>query len=184
MFFIYGGLGLVGLKISKKLKFADIWDEDVSNSKRFLQPLYIGLGLGIFFILLDLIISNFHSLGPLPHLPFLLSLVASITAAISEEVITRLFFISFWVWLIAYVLMKKRYLNSVFWIVSILSAIIFTIMHIPSIFTVYGLNTINKIPTILLIELFILKGSLSLFAAYNFRKYGFLTAVGIYFWQI
>jgi hypothetical protein len=44
------------------------------------------------------------------------------------------------------------------------------------------LNTVNDIPSALLAEIFLLNGGLSLFAAYYFRKYGFLAAVGIHFW--
>jgi hypothetical protein len=182
MVFIYGGLGWLGVTLSEKIGFAHIWDESISIQNRFIQPFTIGVGLGISFILMDLIFSKYHSLGALPHPPFPLSLVASMTAAIGEEIITRLFFISFWVWLISDLLLKKRKQNMVFWIVSIFSAILFTIMHIPSIFVVYGLQSINEIPPILLMELFLMNGSLALLAAYHFREYGFLAAVGIHFW--
>lgn len=182
MVFIYGGLGWLGVKLSEKIGFADIWDETISIQKRFIQPFTIGVELGIFFILMDIIFSKFHSLGALPHPPFPLSLVASMTAAIGEEIITRLFFISFWVWLISHLLLKKRKQNMVFWVVSIFSAILFTIMHIPSIFVVYGLTSIGEIPPMLLMELFLMNGSLALFAAYHLREYGLLAAVGIHFW--
>ncbi len=65
---------------------------------------------------------------------------------------------------------------------SIFSAILFTVMHIPSIFAVYNIESVKDMPQILLVELFLLNGTLSLFAAYNFKKYGILTAIGIHFW--
>ncbi len=46
----------------------------------------------------------------------------------------------------------------------------------------FGLKTVSKIPLALMSEIIILNGVLSLFAAYYFRKYGFLAAVGIHFW--
>lgn len=53
MLILYGGLGFLGLKLSSKLGFVDIWDLEVSNKQRFLIPALVGGGIGIFFILAD-----------------------------------------------------------------------------------------------------------------------------------
>jgi hypothetical protein len=36
MLILYGGLGFLGLKLSQKLGFADLWDTKISNKQRFL----------------------------------------------------------------------------------------------------------------------------------------------------
>jgi len=182
MLFLYGGLGYLGLKLSKKIAFADLWDSKVSNKERFLIPALTGIFLGIIFIVLDLILSQFHTLGSIPHPPFPTSIIASATAAIGEEIIYRLFFISFWVWLISHLILKSRWKNIIFWLITFCSAILFASAHFPSIIALYGLNTISEIPFALIIELIILNGLLSIFTAYFFRKYGFLAAVGVHFW--
>lgn len=182
MLVLYGGLGFLGLKLSAKLGFADIWDLKVNNKQRFLLPALVGIAIGVFFIFADAILSQFHTLGPLPHPPFPASLVASAVAGIGEEVIFRLFFIPFWVWLISHVLLKKRWQNQIFWLVAIFSALAFAFGHIPSVMILLGLNSINEIPLALMSEILFLNEVLSLFAAYYFRKYGFLAAVGIHFW--
>ena len=182
MLVLYGGLGFVGLKLSQKLGFAEIWDPKVSNKQRFLIPGIVGIVIGIFLILTDTILSQFHTLGPLPHPPFPTSLVASATAGIGEEVIFRLFFIPFWVWLISYVILKKRWQTQVFWIVAIFSALVFAFGHIPSVMLLFGLKTFGEMPPILIFEIFLLNGVISLFTAYYFKKYGFLAAVSIHFW--
>jgi len=182
MLILYGGLGFIGLKLSKKLGFADIWDSSVSDKERFLNPALIGICIGVFFIIADTIFSQFHGLGPLPHPPFPTSLVASAVAGIGEEIIFRLFFISLWVWLISYVILKKRWQNQIFWIVAIFSALAFAFGHIPSVMLLFGLKNINQIPPALMSEIILLNGVLSLSAAYYFRKFGFLAAVGIHFW--
>lgn len=182
MLILYGGLGFLGLKLSSKLGFVDIWDLEVSNKQRFLIPALVGGGIGIFFILADVIFSKFHTLGPIPHPPFPASLVASVTAGIGEEVIFRLFFISFWVWLISYVILKKRWQNQVFWVVSIFSALAFALGHFPSVMILFGFDTIQEIPFALISEIIFLNGVVSLLAVYYFRKFGFLAAVGIHFW--
>lgn len=179
---LYGGLGLVGLKLSRRLGFAEIWDPKVSNSQRFLIPALIGTGIGVFFVLADVVLSRFHALGRLPHPPFPTSLVASAVAGIGEEVIFRLFFISFWVWLVSYVILKGRWQSQIFWIVAVFSALAFALGHVPSVVLLLGLKTVNQIPPALMGEMLLLNGVLSLFAAYYFRKFGFLAAVGIHFW--
>lgn len=182
MLILYGGLGFIGLKLSQKIGFTDIWDSKISNKQRFLIPALVGGGIGIFFILADVIFSKFHTLGPIPHTPFPSSFVASATAGIGEEVIFRLFFISFWVWFISYIILKKRWQNQVFWIVTLFSALAFALGHFPSVMILFGLNTIQEIPFALISEIILLNGVISFFAAYYFRKYGFLAAVGIHFW--
>lgn len=179
---VYGGLGFLGLKLAKKLGWPDIWDEKISNKQRLVKPGLVGAGVGIILIISDLIFSKFNGLGRFPHPPFPTSIIASLSAGIGEEVIFRLFFICFWVWLISQIILKNKKQNLVFWIVSIASALAFAAGHLPSIQMLLGLPSINQIPAILMIEVFLLNGLLSILAAYNFRKYGFLAAVSIHFW--
>ncbi|NLW45139.1 MAG: CPBP family intramembrane metalloprotease [Syntrophomonadaceae bacterium] len=182
MLVLYGGLGYIGLRLAQKVGFAEVWDAEVSNRQRFLIPASIGVGLGIFFVLADAVFSRLHSLGPLPHPPFPTSLVASAVAGIGEEIVFRLFFISFFTWLVSHVILKKKWEVEVFWAVAVFSALAFAAGHIPSVMILSGLNMVNDMPFALLAEIFLLNGVLSLFAAYYFRKYGFLAAVGIHFW--
>ena len=182
MLILYGGLGFVGLKLSLKLGFPDIWDSKVSIKQRLLTPALIGSGIGIFFILADTIFSRFHTLGPLLHPPFPTSLVASATAGIGEELIFRLFFLSFGIWLISYVILKKRWQKQIFWIIAVFSSLAFALAHVPSVMILFGFNSINEIPLALMSEIILLNGVVSLFAAYYFKKSGFLAAVGIHFW--
>ncbi|HIC91950.1 MAG TPA: hypothetical protein EYP21_07850, partial [Syntrophaceae bacterium] len=158
MLVLYGGLGFIGLKLSQRLGFADIWDSKVSNRQRLLIPALVGIVIGVFFIFADAVFSQFHTLGPLPHPPFPTSLVASAVAGIGEEVIFRLFFISFWVWLISYVILKKRWQNQIFWVITVLSALAFALGHIPSVMLLLGLNTVNEIPFALMTEIILLNG--------------------------
>ena len=179
---LYGTLGFIGLKLSQKLEFAEFWDDKVTTKQRFLIPALVGIGIGVFFIVIDIIFSQFNPLGALPHPPFPNSLIVSAIAAIGEEILFRLFFIPFGVWLVSFIILKKRWQEQVFWVVAILSAIAFAFGHIPSAMAILGINQINEIPPILILEIFLLNGALSIFAAYYFRIYGFLAAVGIHFW--
>jgi membrane protease YdiL (CAAX protease family) len=179
---IYGGLGILGLHLSNKLGFSNIWSDRVTNNQRFIQPAIIGMGIGIFFIICDFIFSKFNTVGHIHHLPFPASLTTSIIAGIGEEIVFRLFFISFWLWLISSLILKGKGKSPIFWIITTFSAIVFAIGHLPSVMSSFGFTSIIQIPSMLLIEVILLNGVLSFFAAYYFRKYGFLAAVGIHFW--
>jgi len=179
---IYGGLGLLGLHLSGKLGFSNIWSDSVTNYQRFVLPAFVGIGIGIFLIISDIVISNFNTVGHLPHPPFPTSLTASIAAGIGEEIVFRLFFISFWLWLISSFLLKGKQQNTIFWIITAFSAIAFSLGHLPSIMFSFSYTTFAQIPAMLLFEIILLNSVLSLFAAYYFRKFGFLAAVGIHFW--
>jgi len=181
MLLVYGGLGLLGMTLSQKLGFADLWSTTISIKQRLLIPALIGATLGVFFVLADAIFSKFHTLGPIPHPPFPTSLVASVAAGIGEEVIFRLFFISFWVWLVANVILKRKRQNQIFWIVAVASAFAFALAHVPSVMFLFGLKTIGDIPLALISEIILVNGVLSIVAAYYFKKCGFLSAVSIHF---
>lgn len=179
---IYGGLGWLGLFLSRKLGFKDIWAPDVSIRQRFLVPMMAGAASGIFMIAADAVLSRLHDLGPLPHPPFPTSIVASATAGIGEEIVFRLFFISFWVWIISAVIFKNRWQSQVFWAVSVMSALAFAFGHLPSIMMLYGFRDFGAMPPALLGEIILLNGVVAVTCAYYMRKYGFLAAVGVHFW--
>lgn len=174
-------MGFLGLLLSRKLGFTDIWDKTVSNKERFITPALIGLVLGVFFIVVDRLVGPLTPFGGLPHPAFPASLVASATAAIGEEIMFRLFFISFWVWLISRVILKQRG-KMVFWIVAVWSAVAFSAGHLPSVIMMKDLVTPSQIPPLVLGEIFLLNSALSLLAAYFFKKNGILAAMGVHFW--
>ncbi len=182
MLIVYGGLGFLGLRLSQTLGFSALWNPAVSNRQRFLTPACVGVGTGVFFIVVDALMKRWHTLGALPHPPFPTSIVASAVAGIGEEVIFRLFFIPFWMWLISTVILKGRWRDEVFWGVSMLSALVFALAHVPSVMFALGVERVNELPGALMGEIVLLNGTVSLLAAYYFRQYGLLAAVGIHFW--
>jgi len=178
---IYGGLGLVGLLLTKKIGFPGLWDKKISNKQRFLIPGLLGAGIGLLFIIIDKLLGPLTSFGPFPHPAFPASLIASITAGIGEEIIFRLFLVSFGVWLISFVIFKKRWQNVIFWIVAVFSALYFSAGHLPSVMILKGYSTPLQIPALVLGEIFVLNSVLSLPAAYLFRKNGILAAMMVHF---
>ena len=182
MLIIYGGLGFLGLHLARRLGFADVWDPEIPTWERLAYPALLGLGLGVFFIAADLLFSQLHGLGPLPHPPFPTSIVASIVAGIGEEVIFRLFFIPFWMWLISSLLLGGRGKETVFVVVTGLSAVAFALAHLPSVMVLINAKSMAQIPAALLAEILLLNSMLSVVAASELRRNGFLAAVSIHLW--
>jgi hypothetical protein len=179
---LYGGLGFIGLVLARRNGFADIWQPEVSNRQRFLIPGITGVGLGIFLIVMDIIFGRFNGIGQLQHPPFPSSFFASLSAGIGEELIFRLFFISLWVWIISTLILRGKGRNIVFWIITIFSGLVFAIGHIPSVMIMYNYSSLSEISPVLWLEIILLNGIISIFAAFYMKKFGFLAAVGVHFW--
>jgi len=176
----YGALGYVGLRLTRKLGYPDLLDARVSTRQRFVNPCIVGLWLGLIFIVADNIFSRFHQYGPLPHPPFPTSIVASFSAGIGEEMVFRMFFIPFLVWLISRVVLKGQQERVTYWNAAIFSAVFFAAGHIPAVMYLLDINTLSGIPAAMMAELFVLNGTLSLVAAYFLRRSGYLAAVTVH----
>jgi hypothetical protein len=133
-------------------------------------------------IVADFIFAPINGIGQLPHPPFVTAIVASIAAGIGEEIVFRLFFISFWTWLISHLLLRGRGAAFVYWIVSLFSAMAFSAAHLPAFMFFQGWTDLSQVPPMLLLEVFLLNGLMSILGAYVFRKYGFLAPVGVHLW--
>lgn len=178
--FLYGGLGYIGLRLTRKLGYPDLLDARVTNRQRFLNPCIVGLWLGLLFIVADNLFGRLHPFGPLPHPPFPTSILASLSAGIGEEMVFRLFFIPLLVWLISHVVLKGEMERPVFWNAAIFSGVFFAVGHFPSVMLLLGLESVPEIPMPMMAELFLLNGTLSLVAAYFLRRSGYLAAVTVH----
>ncbi len=179
---VYGALGLIGFFLARRLGLPEIWDSRVTNTQRFLNPAMLGVAVAILLIGGDLIFARVNGIGLFPHPPFPTSIVAALAAGIGEETMFRLFFISFWTWLVSKIILRGRGLTTVYWVISILSAVVFGISHLPSIMFLHNWTTMSQVPPILIAELVLLNGIIGIVAARAFQKWGFLGPVGVHFW--
>ncbi|NJD20164.1 MAG: CPBP family intramembrane metalloprotease, partial [Gemmatimonadetes bacterium] len=110
------------------------------------------------------------------------SLGASLTAGIGEEILFRLFFVSFWVWFVSHALLRGRAQGAGFAAVTGASAVLFTAGHVPAVMVLFGLERVGDLPSALALELLVINGSLSVVAAWLLRSRGLLAAAGVHFW--
>lgn len=181
---VYGGLGWIGLRASRTVGFPGIWAPGVSGLQRFGIPAAAGGALGAAFIVVDLALAPINGLGLLPHPPFPTSLLASATAAIGEEILFRLLLVGGGFWLLDRVVTTARAREGAFWAVALFSAVAFTAAHLPGILFILGGGdpASATLPPMLLAQLLLLNGALSLVAAELLRRGGLLAAIGLHFW--
>lgn len=183
MIVVYGGLGWFGLKLADKLGFAPIWPSQLLNIQtRLVIPAIAGMAVGVLLIALDLIFRGINGFGPGIHPPFPLSLVASGTAGIGEEVIFRALLVPVFMWLLLRIKPLKSRMNLAFWIAAIISGLLFALGHIPSVMMLGGIQAVSAISPILIVQIILMNGVLALVAAHYFRTSGFLAAVSVHFW--
>lgn len=162
-------LGFIGLVLSRKTGFPDIWDSRISNWQRFLIAAIIGLVYGGITVLVELWGARSHplQLSSDLHVKFPLSIPFYAYGAILLEMLLRLFAIPFLVWLISNLVLRRRWQTQVFWLVAILVALYEPLPYMTEALHSTGLPS----------ALGILAGPLfvaNLVAAYIFRKYGFV----------
>ena len=182
MIIVYGGLGIVGIFLGEKTIIPDLWNDKITNKQRFIIPFIIGSVCGLFMIATDQLFFHFTDLDHIPHPIFPASVFASATAGIGEEIIFRLFFISFWLWLIGKVLFKAKHYQTIYWVLAVFSILLFTGAHLPSVILLYDIKDVSNFPVNLLLEVFIINAIVSFATIWYFKKNGILAAILIHFW--
>ena len=124
--FFYNLLGIIGNRLSIKSHFREIKKTDFTNVILHLRPIFWGLALGILFIFVDQIVGRTHGMQFLPHPPFPTSLFASLSAAIGEEIIFRLFLVSILYRLFLWI-SRQRWKAECFFLAAAISALAFFI---------------------------------------------------------
>lgn len=181
---VYGGLGYLGLRGAVAAGFPKPLDPAARFRGRFRVPAVAGVMLGGGFVLVDVVLAPHTGAGPLPHPFFPTSMVASVTAAIGEELIFRVLLVGGGYWLLTRLVETHSGRRGAFWAVTLFSAVAFTAAHLPGILFVLGDGDPGRatVSPVLLLELFLLNGSLSVLAAGLLRRYGLLAPVGLHFW--
>ena len=98
---LYGLLGLAGIWFARKLSIPGIYREGTGWRQWVVVPMVIGAALGVVLIIGDgLFARASEDWGGFPHPGFPLSIIASATAGIGEEILFRLFVMGLWAFLL------------------------------------------------------------------------------------
>jgi hypothetical protein len=178
--FFYGGVGFLGIILSNKNGFKEVVNDEIKNYINVLKIISLGIGVGVVFIIVDILFKKIFDMPLYIHPPFPASLFVSINAGIGEDLMFRLFFVPFWVLLFSKIIKSEKGRNVLFWVVGIFSAIVFAFGHLPSVMMLYNYKTIYEITLPYWIMIIGLNGLVSMVALYCFKRYGFIGAVLIH----
>ncbi len=164
-------IGWVGVYLAPGTGFAGMWQADISHCKRFIIPALFGVGFGLLSIIFDLL----QPLGSESLIKFPASLVAYPLAGILEEIIFRLFLTTTLVWIFSNMLLRGKWQEPVFWMVTVFLGVFYTLSQL-SLFQ----SLLGTVDSLLLARFFIVIAAYFILAAYFYRKYGLLAAISMH----
>ncbi len=176
-------LGLLGYWFARKLSLPGIYSEDGNWGRWFFVPLVLGLICGIVFIIGDLLFAPINGFGRLVHPVFPISIPASISAGIAEEITFRGFVFGLWGVLLNWLFKRSDGRRAALRIANVLAALAFGAGHLGTLLFLTSERGVAGVTPILLVEVFLLNGILGLIAGNRYMKDGLVAAAGVHFWN-
>ncbi len=178
----YGLLGLIGFWFARKLGLPGIFSAQGNLQRWFVIPLLLGLACGVLVVIGDLIFAPINGFGRLVHPPFPISILASLSAGIGEEIMFRGFVFGLWGFLLNWLLKRFNGRTVALWIANVIAALAFGAGHLGTIFFLTGASSIAELNPVLLVEMFLLNGIIGLIAGQRYMKDGLVAAAGVHLW--
>lgn len=179
---LYGALGAIGLWFARRLDLPGVFRANSDRRDRFFKPLFIGLATGALLVILELFFVHVLGIRPFDHPEFPISLIASATASIGEEIVFRMFVMGLWAFLLNLLLRRWGARTAALWIANVLGALAFGAAHLPAAMLILDVSSPAQIPFWVLFEIFLLNGILGLVAGVRYVRDGLVAAIGVHFW--
>jgi hypothetical protein len=178
----YGLLALAAYWFARRLERPPMYREDAGWRVWVVWPMLLGLGIGAVLVIGDQILARLGSTQGFQHPAFPLSVLASGSAGIGEEILFRGFVMGLWAFLLNLVLKRWNGRSAALWIGNVIAALAFSASHIPATMLLLNVKSAAQIPASTLVELFLLNSCLGLAAGWRSMRDGLVTAMGIHFW--
>ena len=179
---LYGLLGLAGYWFARKLDLPGIFNENGSWRGWFLVPLGLGLICGVLLVIGDLLFAPINGFGPMMHPGFPVSILASLSAGIGEEIMFRGFVFGLWSFILNWLFKRFNGRATALWIANLIAALTFAASHFGTIMVLTGVTTLSELSPVLVVEIFVLNGVIGLIAGQRYMKDGLVAAMGLHFW--
>lgn len=178
---IFSLLGLVGVWLADCTGFMPALDARVSNRQRYLIPLLIGGGIGVLASLLDLLTKGTQFLAENMgvesfNTDYPLSLFAYTSGTVIVEALFRLFPFPVLLWLISYVVLKKRWQEQTFWALAIVLSLLEPLFQLIGQMTPEVMENFGQFFVALFLPFLLTNYPMGVAQAYVFRRYGFLAS--------
>lgn len=179
---LYGSVGLLGWWFARRLGLPGVFREGAGWRAWVRGPMVAGCLLGVVVTVVDRLFAGSQGGKGFPHPPFPLSLVASTTAAIGEEILFRALAVGAIGYLLSR-LFRGRYRTLIgLWVANLVAAIGFGAAHLPALVALTGVSRVTELPARAVAEVFVLNALVGLVAGDRYMRDGLVAAVGIHFW--
>jgi membrane protease YdiL (CAAX protease family) len=179
---VYGLVGLAGIWFAGRLGLPGVYRHGAGWRQWFGIPLLLGLALGVILVVADRLFAAAAGWQGFPHPRFPLSIFASATAGIGEEILFRSFVLGLWAFLADLILRRQGATQVALWLGNVIAALAFSAGHLPSAMLLLGVTTPTAIPASILLELFLLNSLMGLVAGERYMRQGLVAAMGVHFW--
>jgi membrane protease YdiL (CAAX protease family) len=180
---VYGLLGIAGIWLARKLGLPGVYSEDGDWRRWVLIPMGLGAFCGLLLIAGDLLFAPINGFGRMPHPTFPVSLLASLSAGIGEEIAFRGFVFGLWGLLWNWILRRFNGRTAALWIANVLAALAFGAAHLGSVFVLAEVSSLADLNPYFLAEILLLNGVVGLVAGERYMKDGLVAAAGVHFWN-
>ena len=179
-----GSIGLVGLWIADRTGFMPALDPRVSNRQRYLIPLLFGGGIGILASLLDLVTKGTQFIAENMgvesfNTDYPLSLFVYTSGTVIVESLFRLFPLPVLLWLISYVVLKKRWQEQTFWVLALLLSLLEPLFQLIGQMTPEVMANFWPFFVALFLPMLLTNYPMGIAQAFVFRRYGFLASFSL-----
>jgi membrane protease YdiL (CAAX protease family) len=179
---LYGIFGLLGYWFARRLNLPGIFSADGNWSRWFFVPLLLGLICGIFVVMGDLLFAPINGFGRFVHPGFPVSILASISAGIGEEIMFRGFVFGLWGLILNWLFKRFNGRTAALWIANVIAALAFSASHLGTLLVLTGASSLAELNPVLIVEVFLLNGVIGLIAGERYMKDGLIAAMGVHFW--
>jgi hypothetical protein len=179
---LYGLLGLAGFWFARRLRLPGIFSEDGDWRRWFFIPLALGLVCGVVLVIGDVLFASVNGFGRFVHPGFPVSILASLSAGIGEEIAFRSFMFGLWGLLLNWLLKRFNGRGAALWVANVVAALAFGAAHLGTLMMLIGATSLAELTPVLLVEVFLLNGLIGLVAGERYMKDGLVAASGVHFW--
>ncbi len=179
---LYGLLGRIGFSFAVKLDLVGIYRKWAGWRAWFFDPMQTGLAAGVAMVAVDRIFAFLGQADPFQHPTFPIALLSNAASGIGEEIIFRLFLLTFCGLVLDFFLWRFFGSGVILGIANLLAALAFGAAQLPSVMLLMGAATPSDLPIPVLAELFLVNAILGLAAGHRFLKEGLVAAVGVHLW--
>lgn len=178
---IFSLLGLIGVWLADRTGFMPALDPRVSNRQRYWIPLLIGGGIGAVASLLDLVTKGTQFIASNMgvesfNTDYPLSLFVYTSGTVIVEALFRLFPLPVLLWLISYVVLKKRWPEQTFWALALLLSFLEPLFQLIGQMTPEVMANFWPFFVALFLPVLLTNYPMGVAQAYAFRRYGFLAS--------